>query len=344
MSYTVASISNGRGLAAADALLHRAGLRRDPLADYICGVYDEDFQLCATGSCCQNTLRCLAVDEAYRGEQLMSLVVNHLCEVQAQRGHTHLFLYTKPESAAVFRDLGFYEIARTADVVFMENRRNGLDHWLEQLPCADASKEQTGCVVMNANPFTLGHRYLLEKACAKAEAVHVFVLSEACGPISPAVRKRLVELGTADLPRIILHDSGPYIISSATFPSYFLRQDQQVSRIHAQLDIAVFAKIAQRLNIGVRFAGQEPFSNVTALYNSVMAETLPQSGVAFCEIPRLALDDQIVSASRVRQALHDGRMEAAHAMLPETTWQYLMGPEGQSTLNAIRQTDELIHH
>lgn len=344
MNYTVASISDPRRLSAVDALLLRSGLHRDPLADYICGVYDEDFHLCATGSCCQNTLRCLAVDEDYRGEQLMSMVVSHLCEVQAARGNTQLFLYTKRESAATFTSLGFYEIARTDDVVFMENRRNGFESWLGQLRCADAPREKTACVVMNANPFTKGHRYLLETVCAQNEAVHLFVLSEAVGPIAPAVRKHLVELGVADLPNIILHDSGPYIISAATFPSYFLRQDQQVSRVHAKLDIAVFLRIAQRLNIGVRCAGEEPFSQVTALYNSVMAEELPKGGVAFCEIPRLAQGEQIVSASHVRQALHDGRMEEAHAMLPESTWTYLTGEQGKSTLDAIRRANELIHH
>lgn len=344
MSYTVAAITTQRGLAAVDALLLRAGLRRDMLADYICGVYDDDFTLCATGSCFQNTLRCLAVDELCRGEGLMNLVINHLCEVQAARGNTRLFLYTKPQSAGFFEDLGFYEIARTADVAFLENRRNGFESWLRQLPRDSAPKEQTACVVMNANPFTKGHRYLLETACANARAVHVFVLSEAYGPISPAVRKELVALGVSDLPGIILHDSGPYIISSATFPSYFLKQDQQVSQVHAQLDVAVFARIAQGLNIGARYAGEEPFSQVTALYNRVMAEKLPQSGVAFHAVPRLEVNGRAVSASAVRQALHDNRMEDAHAMLPESTWRYLTGPQGQSTLTAIRQTENLLHH
>ena len=344
VSYTVASVTTRRGLAAVDALLSRCGLRRDPLADYTCGVYDQEDVLCATGSCCGATLRCLAVEDACRGEGLMNLVVSHLCEVQAARGNTRLFLYTKPQSAGFFEDLGFYEVARTDEVAFLENRKTGFADWLSQLHRADVPREQTACVVMNANPFTRGHRYLLETACANAQAVHVFVLSEEYGPISAAVRKRLVALGTADLPKVILHDSGPYIVSAATFPSYFLKQDQQASQVHAQLDLAVFERIARQLNIGARYVGEEPFSQVTALYNRTMAEILPASGVDFRVVPRLRLDGRVISASSVRQALHDGDMAVARAMLCDSVWQYLTGPEGQATLDAIRRTDDLIHH
>ena len=344
MSYTVASVFTPRGLAAADALLSRCGLHRDPLVDYTCGVFDQDDTLCATGSCCGATLRCLAVDDDHRGEGLMNMVISHLCEVQAARGNTHLFLYTKPQSAGFFKDLGFFEIARTDEVAFLENRKSGFSDWLSHLQCASAPREQTACVVMNANPFTRGHRYLLETACANAQVVHVFVLSENFGPISAATRKELVRLGTADLLKVILHDSGPYMISSATFPSYFLKQDQQVSQVHARLDIAVFRHIADRLSIGTRYVGEEPFSQVTAMYNQVMAETLPEYGIYFHVVPRLCLSGRAVSASTVRQALHDEDMRTAHALLCESTWQYLLSPDGRDTLAAIRRENDLIHH
>ena len=193
VSYTVASVTTRRGLAAVDALLSRCGLRRDPLADYTCGVYDQEDVLCATGSCCGATLRCLAVDDACRGEGLMNLVVSHLCEVQAARGNTRLFLYTKPQSAGFFENLGFYEVARTDEVAFLENRKTGFADWLSQLHRADVPREQTACVVMNANPFTRGHRYLLETACANAQAVHVFVLSEEYGEAGVSVEAMLDE-------------------------------------------------------------------------------------------------------------------------------------------------------
>jgi len=347
VAYFVARIqpNDKRGQAAVDALLIREGISRDAHLDYTCGVYDDDFQLCATGSCFANTLRCMAVSHDHQGEGLMNLVVSHLCEMQAARGNTHLFLYTKPASARFFADLGFYEIARVPDkLVFMENRRTGFSDWLKTQITAPTAKDRTAAVVMNANPFTLGHRWLLEKACEAADTVHLFVLSEDFGPIPAADRKRLVALGTADMTKIILHDSGPYIISAATFPGYFLKDSDDVSRVHARLDLAVFGRIAEALNIGTRFVGQEPFSHVTDLYNSVMTEELPRLGIACRIIPRLETGGQPVSASAVRQAIHDGEPERIRSCVPETTWQYLTGPDGAKARTAIRQADNVIHH
>lgn len=347
MSYTVAQIypSDKRGQAAADALLIREGIRRDAHLDYTCGVFDDDFTLCATGSCFANTLRCMAVDSGHQGEGLMNLVVSHLSEVQAARGNTHLFLYTKPGSAKFFGDLGFHEIARVeGKLVFMENRRTGFQDWLKAQKTADAPQARTAAVVMNANPFTLGHRYLLEKACSESDAVHLFVLSESFGPIPAADRKRLVMAGTRDMEKLILHDSGPYIISAATFPGYFLKDSDEVSGVHARLDLQVFGRIAQALGIGVRYVGEEPFSHVTGLYNRVMQEELPRLGVECRVVPRLALQGQAVSASAVRQAVHDGDFDRLRPWVPETTWQYLTGPEGQRAVAAIRQAQNVIHH
>ena len=347
MSYTVTQIyeTDKRGQAAVDALLVREGIKRDAHLDYTCGVYDDDYELCATGSCLANTLRCMAVSSDHQGEGLMNLVVSHLTEVQADRGNTHLFLYTKTTSAKFFGDLGYYEIARVPDkLVFMENRRTGFQDWLHAQKLADAPQFGTAAVVMNANPFTLGHRYLLEHACLHADAVHLFVLSENYGPIPAADRKRLVAQGTRDMNKVILHDSGPYIISAATFPGYFLKDSDDVSTVHARLDLTVFSRIAEAMNIGVRFVGEEPFSHVTGLYNQVMQEELPRHGIRCEVIPRLMVEGETVSASMVRQAIHDGKLEKVRSWVPETTWNYLSGPDGSQAVAAIQKAMDVIHH
>ena len=334
-----------RGQAAVDALLAEAGIRRDGHLDYTCGVYDDEGELCATGSCFANTLRCMAVQPQRQGEGLMNLAVSHLSAVQAERGNTHLFLYTKAGSAQFFEGLGFYEIARVPDkLVFMENRRNGFQSWLSAQKRADIPQERTAAVVMNANPFTLGHRYLLERACQQADAVHLFVLSENAGPIPAADRKRLVALGTQDMPKVILHDSGPYIISAATFPEYFLKGSDEVAAVHARLDLAVFSRIAGALGIGLRFVGEEPFSRVTGLYNQVMLEELPKCGVQCRVIPRLAVGQAPVSASAVRQAVHDGEISLARDWVPPSTWEYLTGPAGRQAVAAMQRAENVKHH
>ena len=117
-----------------DALLRQEGIRRDKNLDYSCGVFDEDGALIACGSSFANTLRCLAVSSAHRGEGLMNQVVSHLLEKQTERGNLHVFLYTKAANDRIFRDLGFLEIARVeGELVFMENRRDGFPRYLKAL-------------------------------------------------------------------------------------------------------------------------------------------------------------------------------------------------------------------
>ncbi len=333
-----------RANAQMDELLRAEGIRRDKNLDYSCGVFDEDGALIATGSSFKNTLRCLAVSSAHRGEGLMNQVVSHLLEKQMERGSSHVFLYTKAKNDRIFRDLGFYEIARVeGELVFMENRRDGFARYLKALE-KTRRERKSAAVVMNANPFTKGHRCLIEHAAAENDTLHLFLLSEEAGPIPFAVRKRLVREGISDLSNVILHDSGPYIISSVTFPSYFLRDEDAAILAHAKLDLAVFGKIAAVLGITVRYAGEEKSSHVTRLYNETMAAELPKQGVDFRMIPRLALNGETVSASSVRQAIHDGQLEEAAFMLPESSLRYFESTEAEQVIAAIRAMDESRHY
>lgn len=327
-----------------DELLAREGIRRDGCLDYTCGILDEDWNLAATGSCFANSIRCLAVDNARRGEGLLNQVVGHLMEVQAQRGNSHVFLCTKPQTARFFGDLGFYELARVEDVlVFMENRRRGFSDYCAALARTRRNGD-AAAIVMNANPFTLGHLHLVERAAAENETVHLFVLSEEAGPIPFAVRRRLVREGAAHLPNVVCHDSGPYLISSATFPSYFLKDGDDVIRVHAALDLQLFGEIAACLDIRRRYVGEEPASRVTGLYNAVMAQKLPEKGIECRIIPRLEAEGGPVSASTVRQAIHDGRVEAIRPLVPESTWQFFHTPEAEPVIAAIRAAEDVVHY
>ena len=327
-----------------DQLLCAEGIRRDKNLDYSCGVFDEDGALIAAGSSFKNTLRCLAVSSEHRGEGLMNQVVSHLLERQMEQGNSRVFLYTKAKNDRIFRDLGFYEIARVeGELVFMENRRDGFARYLKKLE-ATRREGKSAAIVMNANPFTLGHRHLVERAAAENDALHLFLLSEEAGPIPFAIRKRLVQEGVSDLSNVILHDSGPYIISSATFPSYFLRDEDAAILAHAKLDLCVFGKIAAAIGVTARYAGEEKSSHVTALYNETMAEELPRQGLEFRQIPRLAIGGETVSASAVRQAIHDGELSKAAFMLPEGSLRYFTSAEAKDVIAAIRAMDEAKHY
>ncbi len=345
MGYSLSAIESwdSRNQHQVDALLQAEGIRRDKNLSYTCGVFDEDMRLIATGSSFGNTLRCLVVASDHRGEGLMNEVVSHLMERQLAQGNSRVFLYTKPQSARLLGDLGFYEVARLEDVVFMENRFGGFAGYLRQLE-RTRRPGRSAAIVMNANPFTRGHRYLIERAASENDWLHLFLLSEEAGPIPYAVRKRLVQEGVADLPNVILHDSDAYIISSATFPSYFLREGDAAILAQAGLDLAVFGRIAQVLDIRARYAGEEPDSHVTSLYNRTMAARLPKMGIAFREIPRLREQGQVISASTVREAIQRGRLDQVAWMLPNTTRSYFESPEAGPVIAAIQAMDEARHY
>lgn len=349
--------SSRRELRQLDALLEKEGIRRDQHLDYTAGLFDDDYELAATGSCFKNTLRCMAVDSAHQGEGLMNSIVSHLTDYQYARGNTDLFLYTKCGTAKFFSDLGFYEIARVEDaVVFMENRKTGFFDYLNQLKketrespaFRDASLRGTapvsGAVIMNANPFTLGHLHLVETAASRCDLLHVFVVSEDVSLVPFHARKQLVLEGCAHLRQVIFHETGSYMISNATFPSYFLKDDVSVIRSHARLDIEIFKKLAFCLDISMRFVGEEPFSQVTGIYNQVMQEALEHEGIRCHVIPRKANAQGIISASKVRKLLQEDRLDELKESVPESTYAYFSSPQALPVIQSIKSASDVIHY
>lgn len=314
----------GSKKAAWAALLAKCTLEQAQ-AEHTVLVWDGDV-LAATGSREGNILKCIAVDDAYQGQGLTGMVLTHLRQNAFQAGFSHLFLYTKPQNEHLFTPLLFYPIARTAKVLLMEDTPQGIGRFLAGL---DAPKGACGAIVMNADPFTLGHRYLVETAAKQCEQLLVFVLSEDKGHFSADVRRELVRRGTAGLPNVTVLPTGPYLISSATFPTYFLKDRDSAADVHCMLDVEIFAKyFAPRFSITQRFVGTEPLSALTARYNEILKEQLPKRGIQIAELPRLEKNGMPISASAVRQALMEKNWETVRALVPQTTFDYLF--EGES--------------
>lgn len=328
-----------------DALLHAEGIRRDACITYTCGIYDASAHLIATGSCFSDTLRCFAVSREYRGEGLLNRIVSHLIEYQLARGYSHLFVYTKSDTALFFRDLGFYEIAHTDDhLVFMENTRTGFKNYLSSLERSRINVDRVAAIVMNANPFTLGHQYLVSRAADENDIVHLFLVSDDRSLIPYKVRKQLVLEGTLPFCNVIFHDCGSYMISSETFPSYFQKDDAAVIRTHANLDLTIFTKIAEKLGITSRYVGEEHSSLVTGLYNQLMRTKLPAAGIDCVEIPRLCYLGTPISASTVRYAIQTNRLSQIHDLVPESTYRFFIGPDAGPVITALQTASNVIHY
>ena len=203
----------------------------------------------------------------------------------------------------------------------LEKYKNSLRKiWKEELN----ESENVGAIVMNCNPFTMGHRYLIEEARKECEYLIIFVVQEDKSYFPFADRIKLVLDGVKDLPNVIVIPSGQFIISMETFKGYFNKRELQNRVIDSSNDVLIFAnEIAPAAHIKVRFAGSEPIDKVTDSYNRTMEKILPQFGVKFVEISRKNIGDRPISASRVRELLEEDCIDEIAELVPNTTMDYL---------------------
>lgn len=309
--------------------LQRMGLTYDEGIEYTVVIRDGNDRISACASLQENVIKCVAVDPSLQGEGVTATLMTAIKREAFERGQRHLFLYTKPENAAQFSGIGFYEIARTDSVLLMENKKDGFASWVESVRTDDAMGI-IGAVVMNCNPMTLGHRYLIEQARAQCDFLYLFVVSEDRSAVPAADRRAIVEEGVRDLAGVRVVGTDRYLISSATFPDYFLKDKSRSGEVWTNLDLAVFCRAAKALGITKRFVGSEPFCPVTGAYNAAMAANLPGEGIDFTEIERMEKEGTAVSATAVRKLVADGRLEEMKKIAPEATVRYFEDEENRN--------------
>lgn len=336
----------GSKLDAVKEFLAGHDLTYDTSIEYTMNLLDENYQLIGTGSLHSNVIKCIAVAEQYQDSGLLAKLLTQLVTRAVISGSDHLFLFTKPSSKHIFSDLGFYTITETKDVLFMENYRNGIQRYVEKLVRETApflheikrSGKGDGAIIANCNPFTKGHRYLIETAAAQCDLLHLFLLSEDKSTFSTKTRYELVKKGISDLQNVILHETSDYMISQATFPTYFLKDQTRAGEINCDLDIQIFLEYAAKgLNITKRFAGTEPFCQVTNYYNEQMKKKLDVQGVEFIEIPRKELQGNPISAANVRSLMVKGDWEGLKELVPETTYHFLASYEGRMIAEVLKK-------
>ena len=299
-------------------LLSSCALRDEADADTVALMTDDDFCVVACGARAGHTLKQFAVSPAFEGEGAAASILSALVSDAMRQGITRLFLCTKPKNLRMFASMGFFPLAETADAVLMENRKNGLEEFLASVPKRDGV---CGAIVMNADPFTRGHLHLIETAAQQCDALYVFAVSEQGSLFTPEERYQMIEQGSAHVKNRILCRSEYYLVSRATFPAYFIRDEAHVDAMRADLDIELFrSRIAPALHITKRFVGEEPFSPTTCAYNARMKTLLPEKGMELIEIPRYCA----ISASRVREAIGAGDPASIRDLVPETTYEAIL--------------------
>lgn len=355
-----------------EAFLKRNGLRFDYM-HYYAAITDDDGEMIAGGGLKGNVIKCVAVDDAHKGEAIANTLISHLIAHANEEGHSNVMLFTKPKNRQLFESLSFRLLAEAPEAVLMETGIGGINNMVEQLKkikeegevCKENNQEckkeektnlnittpqhlnpstpqpltttthLRGVVVMNCNPFTLGHRYLIEQAAKQVERLFVMVVREDCSLFAYAERKAMVEQGVAHLKNVTVIDGSEYAISQATFPTYFLKRLDDAADTQMLLDLDLFRRhIAPALGTTVRFVGTEPTDRLTRRYNQLMHEVLADVR----EIVRLEKEGNAVSASRVRKAMEQGDMSTIRQLVPPTTLPYIIAHLATQALQAELDT------
>lgn len=302
------------------------GLRMETFDAYYT-IQNTEGEILAGAGLSGNTIKCVAVREDMRSEGLTAPLISHIISTHPGQ---NLLVFTKPENEAVFQSMGFHLLSRAPKAVLMENGR-GLERYCQYLGSL-RRPGRSGVIVMNANPFTLGHRFLLEQAASQVDTLYVIPVKEDRSVFPYEERLDMIRRGIPDTnlaSRVLVPEGSDYCISAATFPTYFLKDLTDASETQMRLDLDLFGRhIAPALGATVRFVGTEPLDPLTARYNALMQEVLP---IEVVEIPRLrqgdlstSLEMTAVSASAVRAALERGSFHEASALTPATTHPYLL--------------------
>ena len=355
-----------------EAFLKRNALRIDDM-NYYAAVFDDDGEMIAGGGLKDDVIKCVAVDDAHKGEAIANTLVSHIISHANQEGYSCIKLFTKPKNRQLFESLSFRLLAEASEAILMETGIGGISNTVEALKkikeesekykeynkeCKEDSKkckentsylntstpqhlnttmQPTGCIVMNCNPFTLGHRYLVESASRMVEHLFVIVVREDRSAFSYQERKAMVTAGTADLKNVTVCDGSEYAISNTTFPTYFLKRLSDATDTQILLDLDLFRRhIAPALGAEVRFVGTEPTDELTRRYNELMMKSLGKDHVV--QIPRLENGGVAVSASRVRRAMDSNSLKEAAQLVPPTTLPYIIAHLATRALHAELDT------
>jgi len=315
-------------------LIEAQGLTFEPGFDELVGAFDGG-ELVAVGAREGDVLKMIAVAPAEQGGPLLGTIVTELARLAEAAGHEALFVFTRPGHAGSFEALGLELLASTGRAALLESG-HGLARWLEahhDLVRAGAN----GAVVANCNPFTLGHRHLIEEAARRVDTLYVLVVREDRSAVPFEARLRLVREGTADLANVRVLDTSRYAVSALTFPAYFLTRSDDAAEVQMELDLALFARrIAPFFGIRRRFFGTEPYCATTRRYNEAMTRILPGLGVEPVEVPRRTAAGEAISASQVRARLRDGRLDGIEALVPACTAAFLRSGEGAALRERLR--------
>lgn len=305
-------------------------------------VIRQDEDLIATASRSGNVFKYFGIGKDYRGENLSGILLGALIDEAFEQGIYHYFIFTSPDNIKLFKGSGFKEVIENRYAALLEGGRGNITDYMDRLKLElGEPKGSRGAIVMNLNPMTKGHLYLIEEAKKTVDELIIFLVEEDLSVFPFEDRLAIAREAVKTMPGVRVLPGGPYIISQATFPTYFLKKVDENLPAYTTTDAGIFGKYyAAELGISHRFVGEEPLDIVTSIYNEALAEELQKYGVELHVIRRKELTGVVISASRVRRHLAAGEMAEARELVPEATWQYLESDKGKLIIAKIKEKEE----
>lgn len=305
-------------------------------------VIRDNGEIVATGTLDGKVMKYFFIDPEYKGQGLTADIYNALLSYLFEKGELEHFLFTKPENNNIFKGIGLSNVLSTDKVSLFEGGFSSYDSWIDSVKKKlNPNAKKRGAIVANCNPMTLGHKYLIDYAKDKVDELVVFIVEEDKSIFPTEDRYQIVKNEYKDEEKVVVVLGGPYIISQATFPTYFIKKVDDSTEIFTELDAKIFAeKISSDLKIDVRFVGDEPIDLLTAKYNEKLLKSTRSSKLELEQIKRLKKSDDYISASKVRKLIREGYLEEAYKMLPKSTIDYLKSDRGKKVIEKLQNNSK----
>ena len=295
-----------------------------------CYCVFENEKIIACGCREKNVLKCFAVDENYRGENLFDKIISSLLTECYNENLKTIFVFTKLKNIKFFESYNFVVLASGMTSTLMYKSDESIIQVLEKTMGEHTvqknflTDKKIGAVVINANPFTLGHKFLITAAAKEVDLLFVFVVEENKSFFSFAERFFLVQKNSSELLNVHILPSTKFLISAATFPSYFLKEKKLISSEHALIDARIFGKyFVPQFHIATRFLGDEPIDESTRFYNKILSEELPKYHCSVKIFSRLKNSEIVISASLVRKYFLEKNFEKIKPLVSNITIDFL---------------------
>lgn len=322
----------------ASSLVEAQGLSFDFDFDDLIGLF-ENGHLIACGARLGYVFKMLTIRNEYHGSDVLGELLTKLIHSASVAGYDTVFVFTAPQNISSFTSLNFQLLVMHEHVALLEYGP-GIKQYLHSYKNL-VINGNNGAIVLNGNPFTFGHKYLIEYAAKHVDHLYVFIVREDRSIFPFKVRFNMAVQATSDIYNVTILDTSRYAVSIGTFPSYFLKKLDELAKHQMHIDVHLFAKyIMPYFNIKCRFVGQEPICDTTATYNQVIDDVFKIYGMKFIEIPRIIVNDLPISATRVRRAFINNDIDTLRMLVPLTTLNFLQSPSAVNIAKQLKKSME----